>query len=288
MEVIDLLLQKANISNDRGKRGRKIKLHEQNYSGYCTGRISCGKRTIEKAVEETFKIIFELGKKQANQEIADKIFQILKENLGFDKDKDIATLLDCSRPMISQLKKGTPFSKDMLNSVLSRHTSQIFRPIFEFEQCAPICISNPRNQKSRIPKNIWKLFPKEQKADELRIQKKLKNKDGSQKVGVYAMYDSAGRILYFGQTQAVTGLYGEITQQLDNKLNRSISLPVNGTLKRRGAWDLRMGDLTRYITAVEVLVPEAIDNIETFVLRLIPNDDANTNLGNYDLISENM
>ena len=98
------------------------------------------------------------------------------------------------------------------------------------------------------------------------------------------MYDSAGRILYFGQTQAQTGLYGEITQQLDNKINRSLFLPENGNLKKRGAWDLRMGDLTRYVSAIEVLVPEAIDNIETFVLRLIPNDDANTNLGNYEII----
>ncbi|MBR6124157.1 hypothetical protein IKQ19_11285 [Candidatus Saccharibacteria bacterium] len=282
MEVIDLLLQKAKISKNKGGRGTEIGFAPQNYSQYCLN--GCGKRVVEKAVNATYEIIFEQGKIQANKELAEKIFSVLKDNLGYSKATEIAKLLNCTDSMISQLKRGTPFSKDMLNSVLSRHSSQIFRSIFEFEECSPICISKKRNRKSRYPKNSWKLFSKEQSAEEKRIQDLLKNKDGSQKIGVYAMYDSAGRILYFGQTQAQTGLYGEITQQLDNKINRSLFLPENGNLKKRGAWDLRMGDLTRYVSAIEVLVPEAIDNIETFVLRLIPNDDANTNLGNYEII----
>mgnify|MGYP004646780663 CR=1 FL=1 len=261
-----------------------IDILPQNYSQYCTNTNTCGSKVIEKSIEAAYKKIIDEGKRQAYSDVANKIFKILDETLKIKKTKDVATLLGCSCSMISQLKNGAAFSEQMLKSILARHSSQIFSPILEFEKCNPRCITKPRNRKSRYPKNSWKLFSNSEKKEEKKIQNLLKNKDGSQKVGVYAMYDSAGRILYFGQTQAETGLYREITQQLDNKVNRSISLPQNGKLSQRGEWDLRMGDLTAYVTAIEVLVPDAIDNIETFVLRLIPNDDANTNLGNYDLI----
>ena len=45
---------------------------------------------------------------------------------------------------------------------------------------------------------------------------------------------------------------------------------------------IQVGEMTKYFTAVEVLVPEAIKNIEAFFLRLIPNDDVNYKIENYE------
>jgi hypothetical protein len=105
------------------------------------------------------------------------------------------------------------------------------------------------------------------------------------------MYDSSGRILYFGMAQSSThGLYKEILQRLKARVHRDVVLIRNGKLKHLGATqtakqktdEILVGDMTRYFSAIEVSTPQAIPNIEAVVLRLIPNDTVNYKVENIE------
>jgi hypothetical protein len=90
--------------------------------------------------------------------------------------------------------------------------------------------------------------------------------------GIYVFYDSSGRVTYLGKTTVC--LWTEAKQRLKASVNRTF---YNPTLTK----GVQQGEVVRYVSAYKVRVPAAIHNIEVLMLRAIPNDSANTNIGKF-------
>lgn len=232
------------------------------------------------ALHKYMQAIYERGKKdgiiEGRQQNAENLFKAIESIHGFETDTLIAEKLilgksqNAKTTSLSKYRNGvTAISDKQYRNILGKHSSKIFKPLIEFLEC------NPHKRGSS-----WKLFRGDDKRENF-IKTSLSDEKGA-KVGVYAMYDSAGRIIYFGKT--TNGLYQEIIQRLDAVVHRDVVLSTKDGLKHVGGTkgSIRVGSMTKYISAVEVLAPEAIKNIEAFVLRLIPNDDVNYKIENYD------
>lgn len=77
---------------------------------------------------------------------------------------------------------------------------------------------------------------------------------------------------YLGKTE--NDLWKEPKQRLRAAVNR----PFYNPTKTSG---VQQGDVARYISAYRVRVPAAIHNLEVLMLRAVPNDSANTNIGRF-------
>ena len=233
-------------------------------------------KSLHKYIKKIFDYGFSRGKIAGRKENAENFFSAVETVLDIN-NIDIAKKLikgkntNSKTTALSKYRNGIiPVSRPQYKNILGKHSSKIFKPIVEFMECSPY-----------VEGKKWKLFRGSKKLEES-IKAKL-SKDNGAKVGVYAMYDSSGKILYFGKTNK--GLYAEIVQRLNAVVHRDVALVRDGKFvhvgnKSKGG--IHVGDMTRYISAIEVLSPEAISNIETFVLRLIPNDDVNYKIENYE------
>jgi hypothetical protein len=258
------------------KLAKLIKELQPRYNSYLKNTQQLSSNALHKYVDAIYK----LGIVEGRRQNAENFFKALT-NIHELKNPEIAQKLikgktsNAKSSSLSNYKNGkTTISEKQYKNLLGKHSAKIFRPIFEFEEC------NPYKSGS-----TWKLF-KDDANKENDVKEDLSNEE-SAKVGVYAMYDSSGRILYFGKTK--NGLYKEITQRLAATVHRDVALVRNAQFKHIGnpgksdkPGAIQVGEMTRYFTAVEVLVPEAISNIEAFVLRLIPNDDVNYKIENYE------
>lgn len=249
------------------------------YSSYLNDTQHLSASAIHKYLKRIYEMGIKKGLEEGRRQNAENFFSAVESIHGFE-NADISKKLIAGKSenskssSLSNYRNGkVAISKKQFQNLLGKHSSKIFNPIVEFLECFPY-------KKGAS----WKLFEDEEK--EKSICDLLSNKS-SAKVGVYAMYDSSGRILYFGKTNS--GLYREITQRLGAAVHRDVALVKNNCFKHIGTpgkqskpGAIQVGEMTRYISAVEVLAPEAIGNIETFVLRLIPNDDVNYKIENYE------
>jgi hypothetical protein len=246
------------------------------YSSYLKGTQHLSSSAVFKYVKK----IFELGVIEGRKQNAENFFKTLESIHNINNSKIAKKLIkgknsNAKAASLSKYRNGkTTISEQQYKNLLGKHSSKIFKPIIELMECSPYKSGQ-----------TWKLF-KGDNEKESEIKAKLSN-DASAKVGVYAMYDSSGKILYFGKTN--NGLYSEITQRLAAVVHRDVALFQKGQFKHVGnpgkkdkPGAIQVGEMTKYFTAVEVLVPEAIKNIEAFVLRLIPNDDVNYKIENYE------
>ncbi len=228
---------------------------------------------LAKTLYKYVKRIYELGKIEGRRQNAENFFKAIETIHGIDNSiiskEMIAGKSDNSKStLLSNYRNGkVPIPQKQCRKLLGKHSSRIFNPIIEFMECNPY-------KKGET----WKLF-KDDEITEKNIKDKLSNEENA-KVGVYAMYDSSGRILYFGKTN--NGLYTEIVQRLDAAVHRDVSLVYDNKFNHVGnpgkndkKGSIRVGQMTRYFSAIEVRVSEA------FVLRLIPNDDVNYKIENY-------
>lgn len=90
--------------------------------------------------------------------------------------------------------------------------------------------------------------------------------------GVYALYDSAMRIIYYGKA---TSLYAEVRQTLNRH--------VREVRPWTGANNLRFRDITKYLSAYTVVRGDAtfIHDLEFLGLRLLVNNTFNKRGGNF-------
>lgn len=90
--------------------------------------------------------------------------------------------------------------------------------------------------------------------------------------GVYALYDSAMRIIYFGKA---TSLYAEVRQTLSRK--------VAEVRPWSGNKNLTFKDISTYLSAYSVARGdnEFIHDIESFVLKMLVNNTFNKKSGNF-------
>jgi len=93
------------------------------------------------------------------------------------------------------------------------------------------------------------------------------------KVGIYAFFDSAFRLIYVGRSS--TNLFTEIKQRLGKAVSY-IRNPVSGQ-------KVKFADVTAYISvyAVERGDKDFIHDLEALILRLSLNVGFNTNKGNF-------
>ena len=255
------------------------------YSSYLRGTQNLGAKTIYRYL----KNIYDLGIIEGRKQNAQNFFKAIATIHNYDNAKIwkklIAGKTDNSKASnLSNYQNGkVTISQQQFKNLLGNHSSKIFKPIIEFMECSPC-------RTSQKPNASWQLFENDSDKEEY-VKNKLYDDEEHNipKLGVYAMYDSSGRILYFGMAQSANhGLYKEILQRLKARVHRDVVLICNGKLKHLGATqatkqksdEILVGDMTRYFSAIEVSVPQAIPNIEAFVLRLIPNDTVNYKVEN--------
>lgn len=263
----------------------KIEETQGRYSSYLRGSQNLGAKTIYRYLKNVYDLGIIEGRKQNAQNFFKAITSIHKYDNNANIWKELITgKTDNSKSSnLSNYQSGkTTISQPQFENLLGKHSSKIFNPIFEFMECSPY-------RTSQKPNASWKLFKDDSNKEEF-VSKELYDEDrDSPRLGVYAMYDSSGRILYFGMAQSSNhGLYKEILQRLKARVHRDVVLIRNGKLKHLGATqatkqksdEILVGDMTRYFSAIEVSVPQAIPNIEAVVLRLIPNDTVNYKVEN--------
>ena len=188
------------------------------------------------------------------------LLEALEEEYGFITQEKIARKLGVNQTTISNWKNGknTPSKKNLemlINAFREHHAQTLIRPIFEFKEILPFCKGSS-----------WGFSSDTEALNEIRG--KL-----SKKIGIYLFYDSAGKAIYLGKSDAC--LYNEAKQRLNGLANRPFYKP------NKSAHPF-MGDMAKYLSAYEVTVPAAIKNIESFMLRSFANDLMNKNSGNFN------
>lgn len=256
--AIDAALKCIYAKESREKICKKLGWQISNYASYVRGKPLLSPLGLKSLISKIYNLAFEDGKMAAITENLKNFSDAYESFHGKDS-------------LRIRKKRKKCITKKEYREKLENHTTRIFNPIFEFEKVCPKCTASVRKKK-----NSWNIDSDDDRCKE--IENKLKKEGERKRVGVYAMYDSAGRIIYFGMTNAMGGLYGEIKNRLDAQLYRCITLPdargnlckrnmknlPTSTKKKKGkvkcdwADEIRVGDLTCYISAIEVLVPKAI------------------------------
>lgn len=266
------------VKGKNGKVEKILKLHQPEVSNYSNGK----RKLTEKAIKKFLSGIFEYAENEERKRNAAAFFGALKGIHGWT-DKEMHEKIirgKSSGTSYSQFKDGRKITSKMYSGWIGAHTAAIFTPIFEYQECCPRRAKANTIGEKRL-EVAWKLF--DNKEDETKV-KDLLYDGGKPRIGVYAMYDSSGRLLYFGKAESPShGLYKEILQRLKASVHRDVVLTRNGTLKHLGrglgkktkADAILVGDMTKYISAYEVTTPHAIANIEAFVLHLAANDLVN-------------
>ena len=199
----------------------------------------------ENAIKKHIRKLYNAIKKIGAEEEKKRIIGCIARTQKFDSCV-IQSLIDSKMSM----KK--------IKNLFEKHATEIFTPIVEFQPCTP-----------KYSGKTWSLG----KIDS-EISENLKDVNG-----VYAMYDSSGRILYFGKTEKKSGLLKEISQRMNASVCRTVYLQDNsGNLAKRRS--VKIGEMTKYFTAYKISENSVIGNLEAMILHLIPNDDANSRLEN--------
>ena len=187
----------------------------------------------------------------------ENMVQALEQTYGKVSQKTIAAKLGVSQAAVSNWITGrsepnkTSIGK-LLGLFAEHQASSLISPIVEFEPIIPV-----RSGAS------WRLAPE----NEERVKPLLQRKKG-----IYVFYDSSGRATYLGKSEK--DLWGEAKQRLKAPANRPFYNPGKKAHKEQG-------EITRFLSAYEVVVPAAIKNMESFMLRAFANDLMNRNGGKF-------
>ena len=186
------------------------------------------------------------------------LLEALREEYGALTRAEIATELGVSIGTVHNWSKGAEPNKTNLKKLIdlfkNHQASTLIKPILEFHPVKP-----------EVSGKSW-CFSSDAKVVAF-LKAKLEGKKG-----VYVFYDTSGKAIYLGKTEA--SLYGEAKQRLSAVPNKAIYLPIKAKV---GA----MGHRASFISAYEVSIPAAIKNLETFMLRAFANDLYNKNGGHF-------
>lgn len=201
------------------------------------------------------KRIYDYGYKKGQRETSAKLVSALIETFGEIPQVDLAAALGVTQPAINHWVHGnsTP-SRYNFAQLLGLHVLRLVEPLAEFRRVSPV------NSGSSYRFDA-------DRDNELELRDLLHGH-----AGIYVFYDSSGRVTYLGKTSVC--LWTEAKQRLKAKVNRPFYAP---TLTK----GVQQGEIVRYVSAYKVRVPAAIHNIEVLMLRAIPNDSANKNIGKF-------
>lgn len=93
--------------------------------------------------------------------------------------------------------------------------------------------------------------------------------------GLYILFDSAANVLYIGKA---TNLRSEIRQTLGRKIPVSIRINKKQQLKKIRP---QIKDLAHYVSAYNIRSSRLRHNLESLLLRVLPNQTHNSNIGKF-------
>ena len=199
---------------------------------------------------------------------------VLKRIFSAKNNFQLALRLGIAQPTISNWEKGGDISERHLKKIIGIAVVNAVTPILEIQQVSPNCEKNLQGK----PINSWRM-------DTVEKDEKLKKSlDG--KAGVYLFYDSFGEVLYVGKA---LNLYKEIRQRLNRRVRirvgkDALDLKSKDNIKKEGK-EFQLGKITCYISAYQVLMPEARTNVEAFLIRSFANNHTNSQIANFNFES---
>lgn len=188
------------------------------------------------------------------------LVEVVKEHFEVTSQADVAAILNRHQPQVATwLQNGASKKtwKELLTRLVHQAAKELVWPLLEFSPIAP----------ERLPGGGWRIDT------DAAVRTAIRNViDG--KFGIYTFYDSAGRVVYVGRATK-TNMWTEAVARLNAKVNRAMYFP-----KRRHG--MVVGDLACFISSYGIGVDAAGHNIEQLLLRTMPNDNANTQIGDFN------
>lgn len=92
--------------------------------------------------------------------------------------------------------------------------------------------------------------------------------------GIYALYDSAGNLLYVGQAI-------NLRQEVAQTLSRAVNFPIRRSPRLGEKAYPTYRELTERMSIYVVRSPRLRHNLEALLLRIFPNQTHNNKLGNF-------
>ena len=199
--------------------------------------------------------LFNLGYRQGQKDTASRLMEGLVETFGEIPQTELANAIGVSQASISLWLRGDSVpSKANFERLVALHVVRLAEPLTEFCPISPVQSGAS-----------WRFY--DDATDDKALRELLRGE-----IGIYVFYDSAGRVTYLGKT--TNDLWSEPKQRLRANVNR----PFYNPTKTSG---VQQGEVARYISAYRIRVPQAVHNLEVLMLRAIPNDLANTNIGKF-------
>lgn len=185
------------------------------------------------------------------------LYELVCEYFEVTSQSAVARVLNRHQPQVHNwLQRGPTKAtwKALLRRLIQEARREVVWDILEFAPVDPVRSGNR-----------WQISAGASRRKELRDVL-------AGRIGLYMFYDSAGHILYVGKTGR--DLWDEIRQRLGASYNRHTYFPNRSS-------NAQVGKFTRYLSAYEVGDKYAAHNLEALLLRAIPNDQANTNIGHF-------
>jgi len=107
----------------------------------------------------------------------------------------------------------------------------------------------------------------------LEVEKLPKSPEITEKPGLYVLYDSGGNVLYIGKAK-------KLNQEVRQTLARKIPIPIR-IGKKLGKRRPKIKELAHYISMYTIPVNRLRHNLEVLLLRVMPNQTHNTNIGKF-------
>lgn len=194
-----------------------------------------------------------------------QLVEMLREELGCDNKNQLATRLGVPAAKIQSWENAASLSKTIVRNVIRTVRDVAIRtsitPIAEFHHLNHL----HGHDADTLTKKI----------DNKDICNRLKNSSG-----IYAFYDSNGKVIYVGKTEK-NNLMTEMSQAF-NLVRPNYTRKLangNGNFKIQ---KLAIRETAEFMSAYKVDM-NAIGNVEAFLTRIIPNDIVNKKTENFNL-----
>jgi len=196
----------------------------------------------------------------AKQKSGTILIHTLRTELDCKNNNQLAKKLGVTAPQISawsQASLSRTIARNILRRLEQRFVRNSFERIFEFRKLLPPDTGKANTIRKRIgSKEICKTL--------------------AEAKGIYAFYDSRGRIIYIGKTEK-NHLLGEMGQQFSNR-----KVAIRRTNRKGNFVHMKvpLRDFVEYRSAYKVH-SEVIADFEALVARLAPNNLENSQIPKY-------
>ncbi|MFO0993075.1 MAG: hypothetical protein U1E67_14210 [Hyphomicrobiales bacterium] len=191
---------------------------------------------------------------------SETLIKAMKLELGCGNNNQLARKLSVAPAQIAAWESN-PLSKTVARNVMKRleqrYVRGAFDTIFEFRKLAPHQVGKANSLRNRIDsKELCDALSKSQ--------------------GIYAFYNSSGRLLYIGKTEK-NHLLNEMGQRFTNRTASIRLTNDHGQFVRRS---VPLREFAEYCSAYR-LHQSVISNFEALMTRITPNEIINSQIPKY-------